>query len=213
MSKRSVQAKRSGQVAQIDGTISRLQKEIDELRSAKARLVGDPVKGTSDSWCSPPEIAEPLMEFFDGSVDVDPCSNDRSIIHAMLAYQRGGLVLPWRLDAPIDYSVYQNDPYSQAEVWTRKALFELDIGNVREWVRLSMMSTSAQWWSDMCLLPEVNPRILALKRIAFLDPAAATAGTKRQSCRFEPALTYVGHRPERFTTTFAHLTRWATWGR
>lgn len=170
---------------------------------------------TSDWWCSPPEIADPLEEFYQGPVDFDPCSNERSIIQARKALTSGGLILPWCLPARMKpkHTGYQNDPYSQAEVWTEKMLAELACGNLREHIRLSMFSCSSKWWERQCMVPKRNPRILALKRIAFLDPFASEAGMKRMSCRFEPALIYFGPRPERFTKVFAHLTRWTTWGR
>jgi hypothetical protein len=171
----------------------------------------------SDSWCSPPEITLRLEEFYDGPVEVDPCSNARSIVKAIRAMTTGGLVLPWRLP-PKKYpnakrTGYQNDPYSKADVWTAKMLVELANGNLREHIRLSMWSSSAQWWADMCYKPKRNPRILALKRLAFLDPYAPDPGKKRMSCRFEPALTYFGPRWHRFDTVFKALTRWSTWGR
>jgi hypothetical protein len=168
---------------------------------------------STDDWCSPPEVADRLVDLFHGPVDVDPCSNARSFIQALLAYRTGGLILPWRLAVPVDRTVYQNDPYSQAQPWTDKALAEIAIGNVRELVRLSMMATSTAWWADMCLRPARNPRVLALKRLYFLDPEAQEAGQRRWTCRFEPALTYIGHRPAQFTRAFASLTRWSTWGR
>jgi hypothetical protein len=167
---------------------------------------------TSDCWCSPPEIAEPLEEFFQGPVAIDPCSNDRSIIKATVALTRGGLVLPWLVRGS-ERTGYQNDPYSKGGVWTAKMLKELALGNVREHIRLSMFACSTKWWADMCMKPRRNPRILALKRLAFLDPFAAEAGQKRESCHFEPALTYFGPRSARFTRIFAHLTNWTTWGR
>lgn len=183
---------------------------VEAMRARKLRRAGMP---NSDSWCSPPEIRDPLLEMFHGPVDVDPCSNERSIIKARLALTRHGLALPWRLVRPVDRTAYQNDPYSQAEAWTYKMLRELELGNVLEHVRLCMMSTSAQWWADHCLLSKRNPRILALRRLGFLDPFAVQTGMRRQSCRFEPALLYWGPRPARFTKMFAHLTRWSTWGR
>lgn len=168
---------------------------------------------TSDSWCSPPEIADPLAQFFAGPVDVDPCSNSRSIIRARMAYTAGGLTLPWRLRRPVDETCYENFPYSMPEHWTAKLLIELASGRVREHVRLSQMDTSTKWWADQCIKPRRNPRILALKRIAFLDPFSDESGMKRESCRFAPALTYYGPRPQKFEREFAHLTRWTTWGR
>ena len=179
---------------------------------------------TSDSWCTPPEITEPLEQFM-GTVDVDPCSNERSIVKARMAFTSGGLVRPWRLAVPVKYSVYQNDPYSQSGVWTDRMLCELASGRVKELVRLCMMSTSTQWWEAMCKTTDVdvpggrdkvkvrNPKILGIKRVAFLDPEAPTAGMKRMSCRFEPALVYFGAYPGMFCREFAHLTRWSTWGR
>jgi len=169
---------------------------------------------TSDCWCSPPEIADPVEEFFEGPVDVDPCSNDRSIIRARTAYEVGGLILPWRRRGRRSRgTVYENDPYSKADLWTAKMLAEIACGNVEEIIRLSMFACSTRWWADMCNKPERNPRILALRRLAFLDPFAEKRGQKRMTCRFEPALTYIGPRPERFDRIFAHLTRWSTWGR
>lgn len=167
----------------------------------------------SDWWCSPPEITIPLHDMFGGPVDVDPCSNERSIVAARLALTSGGLVLPWRLARPVDRTVYKNEPYSQATAWTDKALTELASGNVREIIRLSMMSSSADWWKRWCLEPRRNPRVLCLKRVKFLDPFAATAGQKRQVCRFEPVLTYIGPHPKRFERYFKHLANWCAWGR
>jgi hypothetical protein len=170
---------------------------------------------TSDWWCSPPEIGRPLEDFYEGPVDVDPCSNERSIISARAAYTSGGLILPWCLPPrrKPKHTGYENPPYSQSDIWTAKMLAELACGNLREHIRLTMFSCSAQWWADMCLCPKRNPRILSLRRLAFIDPFHDRPGQKRQGCRFEPALTYFGPRPERFTRVFAHLTRWTTWGR
>lgn len=183
---------------------------VESLRARKLRTGGGP---TSDQWCSPPEISEPLAQFFGGPVDVDPCSNDRSSILAREAFTYGGLVRPWRLRRPVNWAAYENFPYSQGDAWTVKLLAELACGNVREHVRLCMMATSTQWWADQCMKPRRNPRILGIKRVAFLDPFASAAGMKRMGCRFEPALVYFGPRPGQFDKTFAHLTRWTTWGR
>lgn len=183
----------------------------------------------SDGWCTPPEITEPLEQFFCGHVDVDPCSNERSIVKSRVAYSSGGLIRPWRLPNPANWSVYQNDPYSQSGVWTDKMLYELASGNVHELVRLCMMSTSTQWWEAMCNTRYLdvpgqtrdcreirNPKILGIKRVAFLDwdpERIAKRGSKLVGCRFEPALVYFGQNPQEFSRAFSHLTRWSTWGR
>lgn len=164
----------------------------------------------SDQWCSPPEIADALESFCNGPVDVDPCSNAQSVIKARIAYTTGGLLLPWRHPRRTKTVVYENYPYSQGLAWARKAIAEMACGNVHELIRLTMFQSSTQWWADMCMLPRRNPRILGLKRLAFIDPRP---GRPRQGCRFEPALTYFGPRIRAFERAFAHLTNWSTWGR
>lgn len=203
---------RGAKGARVSDALEAAMRSIREAATREKRL-HKPPGASSDAWCTPPEIGDPLVEFHGGPVDFDPCSNERSIILARMALTSGGLVLPWRLARPVDWTGYQNDPYSKSDDWTAKMLVELARGNVREHIRLCMMSTSTQWWADMCTKPRRNPRILALKRIAFLDPFAKDAGKKRMGCRFEPALVYFGPRAKRFDRTFAHLTRWSTWGR
>ena len=168
----------------------------------------------SDWWCSPPEIADAVWEFFGGEVDVDPCSNPLSLIKARVAYTAGGLVLPWRCRVRPRRTCYENPPYSKLVAWTDKMLHELRVGNVAEHIRLTMFAPSSAWWVSMCCMPQRNPRILATKRLSFIDPEAPDgARDTRYPCRFDPALIYVGPDPERFTRTFAHVTRWTTWGR
>jgi|SRR5882724_2543732 len=177
--------------------------------------------GISDWWCSPPEIAQPLYGFW-GVTCVDPCSNPSSIIKAHLAMTEGGLVRPWYIPAghpahklrerPGDHvaTAYENPPYSVGDPWAQKAIHEVNSDHVDELIRLTMMSTSTAWWASVCYDMRRNPRILGLQRLRFIDPRTGRQGS---ACRFEPALTYVGPRPELFTREFSHLTRWSTWGR
>lgn len=163
--------------------------------------------GNSDSWCSAPEVTEPLEQFFGGPVDTDPCSNDRSIVKALVKYTYGGLHRPWGA------TTYENPPYSKTGTWTECAISQMRIGNVRELVRLTMVSTSTVWWQRQCLKPRRNPRLLFTKRLSFLDPFAEDAGMKREGARFDTVLTYFGPRATAFEAAFRHLTRWMSWGR
>lgn len=166
----------------------------------------------SDSWCTPPDVTKPLEEFFDGPVEVDPCSNERSLVKSVMAMTFGGLHRPWRLPRPKRRTCYENYPYSMGDAWTRKMILELGCGNVLEHVRLVMACTSTQWWSDQCKAPRRNPRILFTKRLAFITPFDEPGG-KPSSARFEPALVYYGPRAAKFERTFQHITRWTAWGR
>lgn len=157
---------------------------------------------STDEWCSPPEVALPLYDFW-GFADLDPCSNDRSVIRAKRRYTEHGLTLAW------DPNTYANWPYSQNAAWATKARQELRIGNVRELVVLCMYAASTQWWQDLMMKPRRNPRVIATKRLKFLGPD----GKPVDSSRFEPALLYYGPRSIAFDREFKSITMWSTWGR
>ena len=164
-------------------------------------------KASSDFYCSPKIVTEPLAEFFGGPVAVDPCSNDRSMVLAHQAYTFGGLHRPWGRTS------YENPPYSKSGIWTNKAIFELDSGRVEELVRLTMVATSTAWWAKQCLTPKRNPRLLFTKRLFFIDPFSETPQQTKTNARFDTVITYYGPRVRAFEKAFAHVTRWMQWGR
>ncbi len=179
----------------------------------------------SDSWCSPPEIADPLHQFFGGVVGCDPCSNDKSIIHADRAYTAGGLHLPWggwmrSHHGGVFDTAFSNFPYSKADPWIAKGHRELVRENIAELIFLCMGACSTAWWLSAMRNPEVrNPRVIFTKRLAFLDPRPRKVrgkeqrGMKTASARFEPALIYYGRREKTFDKAFAAVTNWSTRGR
>jgi DNA N-6-adenine-methyltransferase (Dam) len=163
--------------------------------------------GNSDAWCSAEEVTVPLEQFFGGPVHTDPCSNEFSIVRARVKYTYGGLHRPW------GETTYENPPYSKTKVWTDCAINEMRIGNVRELVRLTMVSTSTVWWRRQCLVPRRNPRLLFTRRLKFYDPFAKTTKVTKMGARFDTVLTYYGPRVTAFEAAFRHLTRWMSWGR
>lgn len=157
---------------------------------------------SSDEWCSPRMVTEPLKDFFGGAPDCDPCSNVRSIVGAPMAYTFGGLYLPWG-----DRS-YMNNPYSTNDPWAAKAVYEMKIGNVSELVTLMMVATSTAWWARM-MNAKRNPRLLFTHRIKFIGDASSP----NCGARFDTVLKYFGPRVRLFDRTFKHLERWSSWGR
>lgn len=155
----------------------------------------------SDEWCTPPEVADPLFDFW--GVCGDPCSNERSVVRAHTRYTWGGLHRPWWEET------YANWPYSKNEPWSGKAVSELGIGRVRELAILCMTATSTGWWRGLMVKPRRNPRVIMTKRIKFLGPDRRPV----DSSRFEPALIYYGARAAAFDRQFSHLAMWSTWGR
>jgi len=60
-------------------------------------------------WCTPPNIVASVKQVFGGEIDLDPCSNEFSLVGAHVAYQlpvHDGLVESW--DFP---RIYVNPPY------------------------------------------------------------------------------------------------------
>ena len=168
-----------------------------------ARQVKDHGGMSSDEWCTPPEVADPLFQFW-GVADYDCCSNTRSVIKALdAAIERGGLIRPYRR------KTWQNHPYSQNDVWSQKAVQELKVGHVQELVILCMTATSTLWWQNLMHKPKRNPRVICTKRLPFLGPT----GKPEDSSRFDPALIYYGQYAKKFDACFRSIARWSTWGR
>lgn len=166
-------------------------------------------KISSDSLCTPPEIATPLAQLFGGPVDIDPATNEHSIIQARRIYTWGGLMRPW-VGPRKDGSAFVNWPYSTNDPWAAKALHEMKIQHVRELVILCMSATSTRWWAGLMINSKRNPRVMCTKRIPFLGPN----GVEMESgARFDTALIYYGPRSLVFDREFKHQAMWSTWGR
>lgn len=171
---------------------------------------------SSDEFCTPPLIIDPLRELFAGGPDCDPCSNARSIVGAKVAYTvatPGSLSWrPWggpKIGTGSG-TVYANWPYSTNEPWAHKACLELRTERVSELVVLCMVATSTVWWRNLMNRPKRNPRVLATPRLKFIG---VDGRVTRDTSRFDPALIYYGPRVKTFDRLFKHVARWATWGR
>lgn len=70
---------------------------------------GRTVNSNSQEWCTPPKYVDAVREVFGGVIELDPCSNRFSIVHAENEYrlpEHDGLHESW------DYrSIYVNPPY------------------------------------------------------------------------------------------------------
>ncbi|HEY4266686.1 MAG TPA: DNA N-6-adenine-methyltransferase [Galbitalea sp.] len=168
----------------------------------------------SDSYCSPPEIADPLEQFANGPVSMDPFSNPFSLIKARRALFAGGLHLPWGGYENGDGDAFENPPYSRLTVCTDKGLHEMMSGNIHELIRLVTVSTSTEWWKRAVTFRKYNVRLLFTRRISFLLPCAGSLKKRKTAnARHESVLMYYGARAGRFEKYFAHLSQWTRWGR
>lgn len=90
----------------------------------------EPVTLTKD-WCTPPDILDPVREVFGGQIDLDPCSNEFSLVEARVSYalpNHDGLAESW------DYAkIFVNPPYgSDPNRGTRIAHWFSRIGDAAE---------------------------------------------------------------------------------
>lgn len=70
---------------------------------------GRMVNSQSINWCTPPKYVEAVKKVFSGAVELDPCSNQWSIVGAKEAFalpERNGLAEEWNYK-----TIYVNPPY------------------------------------------------------------------------------------------------------
>lgn len=70
---------------------------------------GRKINTLSQHWGTPSKYVKVIKAFFDGQIDLDPCSNEYSIVHAKVEYkipERDGLKESWNYS-----TIYVNPPY------------------------------------------------------------------------------------------------------
>lgn len=129
-------------------------------------------------------------------VELDPCSNARSIVPAARVFDRrwsDGLREPWRAE-----TVFMNPPYSACRRWCRKAAEERELGNARAILGLLPASVSSYWWLEA--VATVQAFALLRGRIAF--------GGASNGAMFGSALMLWTHRDEFVVRLREAVERW-----
>ncbi len=75
---------------------------------------GRTVNSQSVHWCTPPKYVKAVRDVFNGSIALDPCSNEWSLVNAQTEFRLpdgDGLRLPW--DFP---TIYVNPPYGSDKI-------------------------------------------------------------------------------------------------
>lgn len=143
----------------------------------------------TDCWNTPTEFVSDIYKFFDGPVDLDPCSNDEENpnVPAKKVYteKTNGLAHNWIAD-----SVFMNHPYSDSKNWVPYAAHQYECGNAKEMILLIKLDVSTKWWNSI----EKYPWIAVNKRLKFGDAKGAAP--------FQSAVIYLGKDLERFKKIF-----------
>ena len=149
-------------------------------------------------WNTPPKILAVVREFFGGRIDLDPCSNEHSLVDASVQYKlpEDGLALEWF------GNVFCNPPYGRNPEnktsllnWTNKAAESL-----AEIIMLIPVATNTRhfyriWETAQCVC------FLKDSRLKFwIDGKEDKKGAPMACC-----LVYWGSNSERFNKQFSSL--------
>mgnify|MGYP003654974302 FL=1 len=145
-----------------------------------------------DTWNTPAEIVDKVVEYFGGPVELDPCSNDHDNpnIPCLRCFteEDDGLAHQWNAN-----SVFANHPYSDSKHWIPYARRQFDEGNVEEMILLIKLDISTKWFRSIA----DRPWIAISKRLRF--------GDSKSAAPFQSALIYLGKNPGRFHQIFGYL--------
>lgn len=156
----------------------------------------------SNHWCTPPKYVDPVRDFFSGSIGLDPCSSDYSIVGAEIDFQlpqTDGLAVPW------DYkTIFVNPPYgadrkrrTTIKDWLEKcSRSHLEYGS--EILALVPMATNTSHWKLYVWKTAACVAFLYDTRLKFLINGQGQNKGAPMSC----AMVYWGHRIERFYDVF-----------
>ncbi len=160
------------------------------------------VNTLSQSWCTPAKYVNAVRKFFDGQIDLDPCSNSNSIVHATTEFslpQHDGLKEDWNYP-----NIYVNPPYgadrergTTIKNWLVKCCHaHQQFGS--EVVALVPVATNTSHWkqcvfgmaSAICFLYDTRLRFL-------IDGTEEHKGAPMACC-----MIYWGNNIPKFTQTF-----------
>lgn len=114
-----------------------------------ANLVELGAEPDRDAWCSPVEVRDCLLAFTGGEpVDLDPCTNSRSIIPARVGWTRADAVTAAPI-RPWHGTVWCNWPFSTPEEWARACREEAELGHCTWVLGLGICDPSVRWWRHM----------------------------------------------------------------
>lgn len=143
----------------------------------------------TDCWNTPQEIVQDVLAFFDGELDLDPCSNDEEHpnVPANKVYteETDGLFHIWEAK-----SVFVNHPYSNSKEWIPYAVTQYENGHSREIVLLIKLDVSTKWWSRISRYPWIAVN----RRLKFGDGKSAAP--------FQSAFVYLGPNIKKFGQVF-----------
>ena len=143
-----------------------------ELFKHNTDFAGRSVNSQSQDWCTPPKYVDAVKKMFDGEIELDPCSNKDSIVHAKTEFllpENNGLEKEWNYK-----TIYVNPPYGADRTrgttiknWLSKCTQSHKIFN-SEIIALVPVATNTTHWKEfvfgeadaLCFLYDTRLRFL-----------------------------------------------------
>ena len=159
----------------------------------------------SNHWCTPPKYADAVRDFFDGAIDLDPCSSEHSILGAEVEFQlpeTDGLAVEWNYP-----TIFVNPPYgadrergTTIKDWIGKcSQSHQEYGS--EVLALVPVATNTRHWKLYVWETAACVAFLYDTRLKFLINGREENKGAPMSC----AIVYWGHRIRRFYEIFVRF--------
>jgi len=163
---------------------------------------GRTVKSQSQSWGTPLKYIKVIKRFFGDSIALDPCSNERSIVHAEIEFmlpQNDGLSEDWNYR-----TIYMNPPYgadrergTTIKNWLAKcALTHQQYGS--EILALVPVATNTGHWKQSVFGQARAVCFLYDTRLKFLENGVGAGKGAPMAC----AMIYWGRNYDKFYDVF-----------
>ncbi len=161
-------------------------------------------KSVSDKkdWCTPPKYVDAVHEVFNGVIHLDPCSNDYSVVDAMVEYRlpnNDGLKDSWNYP-----TIYVNPPYgNDAEAgttikhWLSKCADANEVYG-SEVIALIPVATNTSHWKRFVFTKARAVCFLYDTRLRFLENGKDGGKGAPMAC----AMVYWGLNFQRFFDVF-----------
>jgi hypothetical protein len=161
------------------------------------------VKSSSADWNTPPKYVDAIKHFFGGSISLDPCSNETSIVGADTEFKlpsQDGLLEDWERYE----TVFVNPPYGRDRErgtsiadWLRKCSESSEMGC--EVIALVPVATNTNHWKKWVFGKASCVCFLYDTRLKFLENGVESKKGAPMAC----ALVYWGNMPKKFVNVFS----------
>lgn len=154
---------------------------------------------TKRDWNTPPKYIKPIKEFFGGSIELDPCSNEHSLVDAETSFMypdKNGLVEKW------DYrTVFVNPPYGRGNGSSLYDWLEKSLECKWEIIFLIPVATNTKHFKEIIFKKYNAICFLNDTRLRFYNQGVEDKKGAPMAC----CLCYKGYRTNKFIQKFSQF--------